>query len=114
MLVKPDNQPDAKQDLEVMISWLSPAPLRESGTYALKRTTKDLRCIIKEVKYKLDINTLHRVPNDRSVGLNDIARVQLRVTQPVFFDSYKESRGMGSMILIDEHTNDTVAAGMTL
>ena len=114
MLVKPNNQPHTGQDLEVMICWLSPSPLTVGGKYALKHTTQEVRCIVKSVDYKIDINTLHRVEDDRTIGLNDIGRVTLRVTRPLFFDSYKKNRGTGSLILMDEHTNETVAAGMII
>jgi len=114
MIAKPGNQPTTSQDLELMVCWLNTAPLREGGTYALKHTTRSQRCIVKEVHYKLDINTLHRVPGDRSIGINDIGRIRIRGTQPLFFDSYTKNRGTGSLILIDEQTNETVGAGMIL
>lgn len=114
MLVKPANQPSVGQDLDFMVCWLNPKPLKPGGTYALKHTTRDLRCIVKDVQYKIDINTLHRVPGDTTIGMNDIGRIQVRTTQPVFFDPYAKNRATGSLILIDEFTNETVAAGMIL
>jgi sulfate adenylyltransferase subunit 1 len=78
----------------------------------VKHTTRDARCMVKEVKYKMDINTLRKNEDDRSIGMNDIGRVQLRTTVPLNFDNYGRNRNAGSLILIDESTNETVAAGM--
>ena len=72
------------------------------------------RCIVKEVRYKMDINTLHKLEGDLEIGMNDIGRLRLRATAPLFFDGYKRNRATGSLILIDEFTNNTVAAGMIL
>jgi sulfate adenylyltransferase subunit 1 len=85
-----------------------------NGKYAIKHTSKEARCVIKEIKYKVDINTLHRLEEDKEIGLNDIARVSLRTTQPFFYDKYKINRATGSIILIDESTNETVGAGMII
>lgn len=112
MIVKPDNQPEIGQDIDLMVCWLNREPLKPNGKYAIKHTTKDARCIVKEVKYKVNINTLHRVEGDKEIGLNDIGRIQIRTTEPLFYDSYKENRATGSLIIIDEYTNETVGAGM--
>ncbi len=77
-------------------------------------TTIDARALIKEVNYKIDINTLHRIEEDKDIRMNDIARVRLRTTQPLFYDSYNRNRNTGSLILIDEGTKETVAAGMII
>ena len=114
MIVKPDNQPTVGQDIDLMVCWLNKEPLRPGGKYAIKHTTKDARCIIKEVKYKVDINTLHRVEGDKEIGLNDIGRIQIRTTQPLFYDSYKRNRATGSLIIVDEFTNETVGSGMII
>ncbi|MBX3178283.1 MAG: 50S ribosome-binding GTPase [Candidatus Hydrogenedentes bacterium] len=114
MLVKPANQPSTGQDLDLMVCWLNPKPLQPGGKYALKHTTRDARCIIKQVHYKIDINTLHRVPDDIAIGMNDIGRIQIRASQPLMYDPYARNRATGSLILIDEFTNETVAAGMIL
>lgn len=114
MIAKPDNQPTVGQDIELMVCWLNKKPLQPNGKYAVKHTTQDLRCIIKEVKYKVNINTLHRVEGDKEIGLNDIGRIHIRTTKPLFYDSYKRNRTTGSLILIDEFTNETVGAGMIL
>jgi sulfate adenylyltransferase subunit 1 len=114
MIVRSNNQPNVTQDLDVMICWMNERPLQPNGKYALKHTTRDVRCIVKEVQYKMDINTLHRNEEDRNIGMNDIGRVRIRTTQPLFTDSYKRNRNTGSIILIDEATHETVAAGMVI
>jgi sulfate adenylyltransferase subunit 1 len=114
MIAKPDNQPNVGQDIDLMVCWLNKEPLQPNGKYAIKHTTKEARCIVKEVKYKVNINTLHRVEGDKEIGLNDIGRIKIRTTEPLFYDSYKRNRTTGSIILIDEFTNETVGAGMIL
>ncbi len=114
MIAKPDNQPTVGQDIEMMVCWLNKESLDPNGKYAIKHTTKEARCIVKEVKYKVNINTLHRVEGDKEIGLNDIGRIKIRTTKPLFYDSYKRNRKTGSIILIDEYTNETVGAGMIL
>src|SRR5699024_7111397 len=114
MIAKPDNQPKVGQDIDMMVCWLNKEPLNPNGKYAIKHTTKEARCIIKEVKYKVNINTLHRVEGDKEIGLNDIGRVQIRTTKPLFHDSYNKNRSTGSIIIIDEYTNETMGAGMII
>ncbi len=112
MIVKSNNVPESSQDVVIDICWFNKRPLRIGGKYAIKHTTNDLRCMIKEVKYKMDINTLERNYEDKTVNMNDIARIQIRTTTPVFYDSYRKNRITGSVIIIEETTNETVAAGM--
>lgn len=114
MIVKPNNQPSATQDIELMICWLNEKGLQPNGKYILKHTSKECRCIVKDIRYKMNINTLHRIEDDKSIGLNDIGRIQLRTTSPLFCDSYNKNRTTGSVILIDEFTNETVGAGMII
>ncbi|NVO03503.1 MAG: sulfate adenylyltransferase subunit CysN [Bacteroidetes bacterium] len=114
MIVREGNVPTVGQDIELMICWMNERPLQVNGKYAIKHTTKDARCIVKEIKYKVDINNLHRIEDDKSIGLNDIARISIRTTQPFFYDKYKTNRTTGSVILIDEGTNETVGAGMII
>jgi sulfate adenylyltransferase subunit 1 len=114
MIVKPNNQPHVGQDIEMMICWLHERKIIPGGKYAIRHTTKDARCIVKAIRYKVDINTLHKKEDDLSLGLNEIGRIQVRTTQPFFYDSYKNNRGTGSVILIDENTNETVGAGMII
>jgi sulfate adenylyltransferase subunit 1 len=112
MLVRENNAPTISQDIDMMVCWMSEKPLTLGGKYAIKHTTKDARCVIKDIRYKIDINTLHRHESDKSIGMNDIGRIQIRTTVPLFFDSYRKNRITGSVILIDEGTNETVGAGM--
>lgn len=112
MIVRTNNMPEIGQDIDIMVSWMSPKPLQVGGMYALKHTTKDVRCIVKDIRYKMNINTLHRIEDDKNIGMNDIARINIRTTQPLFYDRYGRNRITGSVILIDENTNETVAAGM--
>lgn len=114
MIVKPNNQPNVGQDIELMVCWLNDKHIVPGGKYAIRHTTKDARCIVKAIRYKVDINTLHKIEDDLTLGLNEIGRIVIRTTQPFFYDSYKNNRGTGSVILIDENTNETVGAGMII
>ena len=114
MIVRENNQPTVGQDIDLMLCWLNEKPLVPGGKYAIKHTTNDARCIIKEVRYKLDINTLHRHEDDKNIGVNDIARIKIRTTKPLLYDRYERNRETGSLILIDEATNETVGAAMII
>lgn len=114
MIVRENNKPEVSQDIEAMVCWMDDSPLKEKGKYTLKHTSKDARCMVKEIKYKVDINTLHRNTEDKVISKNDIARVTLRTTSPLFIDNYRRNRNTGSLILIDEATNNTVGAAMII
>lgn len=114
MIVRENNIPTTGQDIDLMICWMNEKKLLLNGKYAIRHTTKEARCMIKEILYKVNINDLHRLENDKEIGLNDIARISLRTTQPLFYDKYKNNRITGSVILIDEGTNETVGAGMII
>jgi sulfate adenylyltransferase subunit 1 len=114
MIVRENNQPNIDQDIELMICWFSEKPMQLNGKYTIFHTTREARCVIKEIRYKLNINTLHRDQEDLKIGMNDIGRISIRTTKPLFFDSYRKNRITGSVILIDEGTNATVAAGMII
>lgn len=115
MIVRPNNQPKSEQDLELMICWFDHSKkLQLRGKYALIHTTQEARCVVKDILYKLDINTLHRDQEDKDIRMNDIARIKIRSTKPLFFDHYSRNRYTGSLILIDETDNTTVAAGMII
>ncbi|MDF1694588.1 MAG: sulfate adenylyltransferase subunit CysN [Saprospiraceae bacterium] len=115
MIVRENNRPDARQDIDLMVCWFDHLkPLNLRGKYAIKHTSQDARCIIKEIRYKLDINTLSRNQEDLNIRMNDIARIQIRTTKPLFIDAYRKNRITGSVIIIDESTNNTVAAGMVV
>jgi sulfate adenylyltransferase subunit 1 len=115
MLVKANNQPEPTQDIDAMICWFSSdKQLAGRGKYILRHTTKEVKAIVTEVNYKVNINTLHKVEDDLTFKLNDIGRIKLRTSAPLIADSYKSNRITGSFVLIDELTNATVAAGMII
>lgn len=114
MIVKKFSQPTIDQDIDLMICWMSDQPMQNGGKYIIRQTTNEARCIIKDVRYKVDINTLHRVKDDKMIGLNDIGRINIRTSKPLLFDSYEKNKITGSVIIIDERTNNTVGAGMIL
>jgi bifunctional enzyme CysN/CysC len=114
MLCRPHNQPTVGQDIEAMVCWLTDRPLQPNGRYALKHTTRTARAVVKDLRYRLDINTLHRDEECTGLGLNEMGRVHLRVTAPLMFDDYRRDRATGSFILVDETTNATAGAGMIL
>ncbi len=115
MIVRVNNKPEVTQDIEVMLCWFDESkPLQARGKYTVLHTTQEARCMVKEIRYKLDINTLHRDEEDKTIRMNDIARVSLRTTKPLFVDSYRKNRITGSIIIVDEGTNRTVGAGMVI
>ena len=115
MIVRKNNQPKISQDIECFIAWMDESkPLRKNAKYAIKHTTKDVRCIIKDIPYKMDINNLSRITENFEINLNDIGRIKIRTTKPLFYDSYRKNRLTGSFILIDETTNITVGACMII
>lgn len=114
MIVRRNNQPQIGQDLEVMLCWLNKKDLRPRSKYYIRHTTNEARAMIRSVKYKVDINTLHRIEDDKKIGMNELFRASVRVTKPLLFDPYKKNKNTGSIILVDEFTNETVAAGMIL
>jgi len=114
MIVKANNVPQISQDIDMMICWFNEKPLQTNGKYGLKHTSRDLRCVIKEISYKVNVNTLERDYQDKNIHMNDIARISIKSTAPIFFDSYRKNRNTGSVVLIDEGTNETVAAGMII
>lgn len=114
MIVRANNQPESLQDIEALVAWLSTDSLNPRAKYSMIHTSHELRCMIKKIRYKIDVNTLGRITDDESLSLNEIARVYLRTTEPVLADSYRNNRNTGSFIIIDESTNNTVGAGMII
>ncbi|APY08474.1 sulfate adenylyltransferase subunit CysN [Winogradskyella sp. J14-2] len=112
MIVRSNNKPEPSQDIEVMLCWLNNSPAKPRAKYTIKHTSNDQKAMIKEVVYKYDINTLERKSEDSDLAMNDIAKVKIRTTKPLMIDSYRENRATGSIILVDDATNETVAAGM--
>ncbi|WP_370617622.1 sulfate adenylyltransferase subunit 1 [Mumia qirimensis] len=112
MICRPQNAPTPTQDIDAMICWMTNEPLRPRQKLAIKHTTRNARALVKEIQYRLDINTLHRDQETGELGLNEIGRVKLRTTAPLFTDPYEKNRTTGSFVLIDEATGITVGAGM--
>jgi bifunctional enzyme CysN/CysC len=114
MICRPHNTPSSTQDVDAMVCWMSDKPLTAGSKLALKHTTRTVRALVKSLHYRLDVNTLHRDEAADGLGLNEIGRVVLRTTQPLFADEYRRNRTTGGFVLVDEATNATVAAGMIL
>lgn len=112
VIAKPNNHPQTEQDIDLMLCWMNQRALHLNTKFHVRHTTRDVRGVLKEIQYKLDISTLHRVEQVEQLQMNDIARVKIRTAQPLNFDNYRKNRIMGSVILVDEGTNETVAAGM--
>ena len=114
MLVREHNQPFIGQELDLMICWMNSKKLLVRGKYTIRHTSQNARCIIQEIRYKIDINTLHRIEDKKEIGLNDIGRIAIKTTKPLFYDKYSRNRNTGSIIIVDEATNETVGAGMII
>ncbi|HTX00093.1 MAG TPA: GTP-binding protein [Acidimicrobiales bacterium] len=114
LICRPHNRPSVGQDLTAMVCWMAEAPLREGAKLAIKHTTRWGKALVSSLHYRLDINSLHRDREAGELRLNDIGRIDLRTTTPLFFDEYRSSRTTGSFILVDDSTHSTVGAGMIL
>jgi sulfate adenylyltransferase subunit 1 len=114
MIVRDNNVPEVGQDLEVLVTWMSRKPLQARTKVVIKHTTNECMAMVKELKYKVDINTLHRIQDIDRLEMNDIGRITLRTSKPLFYDTYKKNRQTGSLIIIDEQTNETIGAGMII
>ncbi len=114
LLCRPNNAPTVTQDVDAMVCWFNEQPMRPGTVYAVKHTTRSARARVQDLHYRLDVNTLHRDEGHPELAMNDIGRVTLRCTVPLFVDEYRRNRATGSFILIDEATSETVGAGMVL
>jgi len=112
MIVRENNHPRIEQEIVVNICWLNEKPMKMGGKYALKHTTQDVKCVVKDVNFKIDINTLEKIYDDKTIGLNEIGQLTIKTSKPLFVDSYNKNRITGSLILIDEGTHETICAGM--
>jgi sulfate adenylyltransferase subunit 1 len=112
MLVRPNNQPEAEQNFDVMVCWMNQRPLLPRTKLLVKHTTKECMAIVNDIHYKVNVNTLHREQGIESIAMNDIARISVRSAQPLFFDPYLRNRTTGALIFIDPGTYETVGAGM--
>jgi bifunctional enzyme CysN/CysC len=114
MLCRAHNRPNEGQDISAMVCWMAETPLKPGTKLMLKHTTRWARALVKDLEYRLDVNTLHRDVQATELVLNDIGRIDLRTTVPLFYDEYRSNRVTGSFVLVDEGTNATVGAGMIL
>jgi sulfate adenylyltransferase subunit 1 (EFTu-like GTPase family) len=114
LLADPERPPTVARELDARVCWMSEQPLEPRVRLAVKQTTRSVRAIVDELVAVTDIHTLDDVPGPERLGLNDIGVVRLRLSEPLAFDPYAESRETGAFILIDEATNDTVGAGMVI
>ena len=114
MIVRENNVPEIGQDLDLLVTWMSTVHLSAPRKVIVKHTTNECMAMVKELKYKVDINTLHRIEDIDKIEMNDIARITLRTSKPLFYDAYKKNRQTGSLIIIDEQTNETIGAGMII
>ncbi len=114
MICRPHNRPTVDRDVEAIVCWMGEAPVTAGGRYAIKHTTRLGRALVEQVRYRIDVNTLHREESATELALNEIGRLRLRTSVPLIFDEYRRNRTTGSFILIDEATNGTVGAGMII
>jgi sulfate adenylyltransferase subunit 1 len=114
MLVKANNPPVSSQDIEAMVCWFSQKPMEPRGKYLVRHTTKEAKAIVQELRYQVDIETLHKKEGVTSLAMNEIGRITLRSASPLFHDSYRRNRSTGSFVLVDPGTHETVAAGMVV
>jgi len=114
MICRPHNHPHMGQDIDAMVCWLMEPRLAAGDRLALKHTTRWVRAVVRDLHYRLDVDTLHRDDSAGSLAVNDIGRVTLRTTGPLMYDDYRRNRITGSFVLVNEATNDTVGAGMIL
>jgi sulfate adenylyltransferase large subunit len=112
IICRPNNAPTVGQDIDAMVCWMHERPLKVGDVLSLKHTTRWVRASVKDINYRIDVNTLHRHEEADQLRLNEVGRVSLRVTKPLFYDSYRRNRSTGSFILVAEDSNVTVGAGM--
>jgi sulfate adenylyltransferase subunit 1 len=114
MIVKLNNKPQCVQEFDAMICWLNSSPARPRGKYTIRHTSNEQKSMITDIVYKMDINSLERIPDATDISTNDICRIKIKTTKPLMIDDYRDNRATGSFILIDDGTNETVAAGMII
>lgn len=107
-----ENVPIIGTEIDIMFCWLNARPIKQKGRYILRHTTNEVKCVINDVQYKIDINSMERNTNDKNVSMNEIGRMSIKTHKPIYYDAYRKNRITGSIILIDEATNETVCAGM--
>ena len=112
MIVKPNNLPLTTQNLNITMYWLSDQAFSPNSQFIIKHTSNEVKAKVQETLYKIDINTLSQCKNNTQIEMNDIVRVKVRVDRPLFVDHYSVNKKTGSLIMIDEQTHNTVAAGI--
>jgi sulfate adenylyltransferase subunit 1 len=112
MIVRENNQPNQEQNIEAIVTWMNNAPLVYGNKVIIKHTTQEVKALVQEVEYEIDINTLHRKEGIKELGLNAIGRVKFRLAKPIYYDKYTQNRSTGSFIIINPNTYETVGAGM--
>jgi sulfate adenylyltransferase subunit 1 len=112
MLVRAGDMPQIGQDVSMMVCWFNERPLLAGGRYLVRNSTNEAGCVVKSIDYKMNIDTLEKDCDDIPVNMNDIAQIRIRASKPLFFDTYKKNNITGSVILVDEGTNETMGAGM--
>ncbi|MFM9027026.1 MAG: sulfate adenylyltransferase subunit 1 [Bacteroidota bacterium] len=114
MIVRTNNLPSSSHEIDMMVCWFNQRPLKPEARYLVRHTTRETKCVIQDLLYKMDISSLRRIQDAGELSMNDIGRVRIRTAQPLFFDGYRRNRSTGSLIFIDEQTNETVGAGLIL
>lgn len=114
MICRPNNLPTTTQDIDAMVCWFNERPLQEGNIYSIKHTSRSVRAKVSTLNYRLNVNTLHREEGQSKLEMNEIGRISLRTTTPLFLDEYRRNRTTGSLIIIDEATSETVGAAMVL
>ncbi|OFY66005.1 MAG: sulfate adenylyltransferase [Bacteroidetes bacterium RBG_13_43_22] len=112
LIVKENELPESGQDINLMICWFNEIPLKVGGRYLVRNYSNETACLIKSIVYKMNINTLEKEEGNNEIRMNDIASITIRTAKPLFYDAYKKNNITGSLIFIDEGTNETMAAGM--
>jgi sulfate adenylyltransferase subunit 1 len=113
LLVRSDEpKPVVSSNVSLLVSWLNHKPLEIGGKYVVRQTTDETRVLVKDIKYKVNINSLENILDDKTVNMNDIAYITLKTLKPLKYDPYNLNRTTGSLILVDENTFETVGAGM--
>ena len=113
MIVKTGEEPVVTKQFDAMLCWLSESPLDPRRKYLVRHTTRDSKAMLAGIGFRMDVNTMEQQSAEK-LGMNDIAKVSLKLAQPIFADSYAENRGTGAFIVIDESSNNTVGAEMIL
>lgn len=113
-IAKPNNQPKVEQDIEAMVCWFSNTPMAVRGKYLIRHTSHETQAMVRDLRYQVDVNTLHKVEDSTTLNLNEIGRITLRSAAPLLHDNYRRNRSTGSFILVDPGTNETVGAGMII